>query len=179
MSEKRFDYCIVNTKTYDVYGFYPKEIAEDMLVKAKEHAAKEIKDYDKLIADYPDRTKYWQECKNAYVDALYEIMTYKEFILRRKERLTSAPIREITKEEYIRCFNVMLPLKYCIHNGMEMFCMREMYTGPFTTQYLKSGDKYYAAMVDVTDKDTWIPARLERMKETEPQVDEEEEIYYD
>ena len=51
---------------------------------------------------------------------------------------------------------------WCTVEGVEMFCMSEMWTGTYTTQYAhdhRTG-KYYSKMVDVTDRDTWINTYL-------------------
>lgn len=173
------DLVVVNKKTYEIYDFCTKETAEEVL-KATEHsAADNIKGYDTLIRDYPDRADYWESCKRKYTDAKYAVMTYKEFLRQQQNYLTSGPIAEITREQYEQALNVLLPYRYCTHNGITMFCFREMYTGSFTTQYAKAGDKYYSAMVDVTDTSTWIAARISKIMDNDIRRTEERESEYE
>ena len=55
--------------------------------------------------------------------------------------------------------------RHCIGvNGVEMFCMSEMYSDTYTTQYAydhRTG-KYYCKMVDSEDTSTWIHTLLRK-----------------
>jgi hypothetical protein len=74
--------------------------------------------------------------------------------------MVSGEVKEITREDFYEALDCLPPLKWCTKSNVEMFCMREMYTGTYTTQYAKKDGKYYSAMVDVTDENTWIHNRL-------------------
>lgn len=90
------------------------------------------------------------------VNAGCKVMTFDDFIELQKRKLIDGQLKEITEDDYNEALNVLPPLYWTTINGVEMFCMREMYTSTYTTQYAKLGDKYYCTMVDVTDKSTWI-----------------------
>ena len=66
-------------------------------------------------------------------------------------------MKEITEETFEDMLNVLPPIKWCTIDGIEMFCMSEMLTGFYTSQYIhdKGTNKYYHKIVDVTDKATW------------------------
>lgn len=70
--------------------------------------------------------------------------------------MLSGGVKETTEEIFSEMLNVLPPLYWCTIDGVEMFCMSEMYTGTFTNQYARVGEKYYTAMVDITDQSTWI-----------------------
>ena len=103
--------------------------------------------------------EYWQNRVDEYtkkVNAGVQIMTFDDFRELEKKRLVDGKLTEITEDDFNEALNVLPPLYWTTIAGVEMFCMREMYTGPYTTQYARLGDKYYCTMVDVTDKSTWI-----------------------
>lgn len=158
------DYVVVNINgNYaNVYDFCTPETAEEVIKKAIEQARKTVETYNSCIVNYPDRADYWKECRKQYETAKYELMTFDEFLKRQKQIMLSGGIKEITKEEFDEKLNALPPLKFCRRNNMEMFCMSEMYAGTYTTQYAYSlvTGKYYSAMVDVTDPETWINKRL-------------------
>ena len=159
-----FDYVVVDVNGVfaNIYDFCTPETAGKVIRKATEQAEKEVKDYDKLILDYPDRADYWESCRKQYETAKYEMMIFDEFLKRQKEVLLFSGVKEVTKEEFHEALNMLPPLKWCRKHNMEMFCMSEMYTGTYTTQYAYSlvTGKYYSAMVDVTDEETWIYNRI-------------------
>lgn len=158
------DYVVVNINgNYaNVYDFCTPESAEEVIKKAIEQARKTVETYNSCIVNYPDRADYWKECWKQYETAKYELMMFDEFLKRQKQIMLSGGIKEITKEEFDEKLNALPPLKFCRRNNMEMFCMSEMYAGTYTTQYAFNlvDSKYYKAMVDITDPETWINKRL-------------------
>ncbi|MGL5436016.1 MAG: hypothetical protein ACRDBO_11535, partial [Lachnospiraceae bacterium] len=72
------------------------------------------------------------------------------------------PLKETTEEQFEEALNVLPPLKWCTIDGIEMFCMSEMYTATYTNQYARYEGKYYKKMVDVTDKSTWLNNYLKK-----------------
>lgn len=90
------------------------------------------------------------------LDNGFKVMTFDEFQEAQKKKLITGELKEVTEDQYNEMLNILPPLYWVTINGVEMFCMCEMYTGSFTTQYARVGDKYYCTMVDVTDKNTWI-----------------------
>lgn len=158
------DYVIVdvNGGYSSVYDFCTPETAQEIIDKATAKAIQQCIDYDNLIEKYPDRESYWKSCKKQYEKAQYEMMTFEEYLARQKKTMVSGEISEVTKEDFENALNCLPPIKWCTRNNIEMFCMREMYTGTYTTQYAFNlvNSKYYSAMVDVTDEKTWINNRL-------------------
>lgn len=145
-----------------VYDFCTPETAAGIIARAEEKAKKQVNDYNNLIIEYPDRADYWKSCKAQYEKAKYEMMTFSEYLERQKKEMVSGPVTEVTKEDFDNALNCLPPLKWCTRHNMEMFCMREMYTGTYTTQYAYSlvSGKYFSAMVDITDENTWINNRI-------------------
>lgn len=149
---------MVDMQTYMI--FCTPETAQAIIDKATAKAIEEVISYDELIKDYPERAEYWRNCKKEYETAKYEMMTFNEYLSRQKKAMVSGEVKEVTEEDYNNALNCLPPLKWCQRDGFEMFCMREMYTGTYTTQYAEKNGKFYSAMVDITDENTWIHNRL-------------------
>lgn len=151
----------VNGGFASVWNFCDANNALEELKQAQKSAADNVATYESYIKNYPDRADYWKRCKAEYENAKYEIMTFDEFLKRQKIAMTGGEVVETTEAQFDEMLNILPPLKWCNIDGVEMFCMREMYTGTYTNQYARIGDRYYTAMVDVTDKETWIHNRLQ------------------
>lgn len=148
----------------ELYTFTTEQDKEKDLHLANRSTRLHIERYSELILDYPDRAEYWTSCLNRHKAISWEIMTYEDFREREKKNLITGELLEITKEDFDEHFNMLPPLKWCTRHNVEMFCMREMYTGTYTTQYAYSlvTGKYYCTMVDVTDPETWIDKILDK-----------------
>lgn len=135
MSDFNKEIVLVNTKNINIYAFVGNSDKNELLEDAK---------------------KYYKNDELVF-------MEFESFLNFQKEQLMkNATITEVTKENYTDALNVLPPIKYCTIDGVTMFCMCEMYTGSFTTQYAKVGDKYFTKLVDITDKETWIHKNLIR-----------------
>lgn len=158
------DYVIVNVNGgyANVYDFCTPETAQEIIDKATERASETVATYNSHIVNYPERADYWRNCKKEYETAKYEMMTFEEYLSRQKKTMVSGEVKEVTKEDFYEALNCLPPLKWCTKSNIEMFCMREMYTGTYTTQYGYNlvNNKYYSTMVDITDETTWIHNRL-------------------
>lgn len=143
-----------------VYDFCTLEDSQAKLNQAQANAIENVETYNRYIKDYPQQADYWTKCKKEYESAKYEAMTFDEFLKRQKIAFTTGEITEVTEEKFDDMLNVLPPLYWTTIGGVEMFCMGEFYTGTYTTQYARVGDKYYTAMVDATDRETWIHKRL-------------------
>ena len=156
------EYVIVNVNGgfSHVYDFCTPETAQKIIDRATEKARETVETYNSHIVNYPERADYWESCKKEYETAKYEMMTFEEYLSRQKKAMVSGEVTEITEENYNDALNCLPPLKWCNREGFELFCMREMYTGTYTTQYAKKNGKYYRAMVDASDENTWIHNRL-------------------
>jgi len=110
--------------------------------------------------DYPEQKQYWSDrADEAEYNAEHiSIMSYDNFAVREREILLAGEPEEVTEETFEEQLDVLPPLAWCSIGGVEMFCMAEMYTGSYTTQYAhdKISNKYYCKMVDVSDRKTWI-----------------------
>ena len=130
------------------------ETEEELLTRAENYRQNEIAAWDKNRTQYP-----CEKFENYYTSSLekeYKIMTWDEFEAFQKDYYIGQPIAETTEENFEDMLNVLPPKKWCTINGVEMFCMSEMLTGVYTSQYAKCNEKYYTKIVDVTDKTTWI-----------------------
>lgn len=146
----------VNIKTYSIYDFlHDGETEKDLLERAIKAKQDDINTWEKNCETYPDVEQYKIYLKQAK-EKEYKIMTWDEFEQGLRKYLLSDGPAEITEDEYNEMLNVLPPLNWCTKNGVEMFCMSEMYTGSYTTQYAKHNGKYYRKMVDYLDESTWI-----------------------
>lgn len=150
----------VNGCFSSVWNFVDADNALEEIARAQKSAAETVARYESHIINYPDQADYWKSCKAQYENAKYELMTFDEFLQRQKKHMLSGGVTETTEEQFDEMLNILPPLNWCTIDGVEMFCMCEMYTGTYTNQYARIGDKYYTAMVDVTDRSTWIHNRL-------------------
>lgn len=150
----------VNGNFTSVWNFVDADNALEEIARAQKSAAETVARYESHIINFPDDADYWKSCKAEYENAKYEVMTFDEFLQRQKTAMISGDIKETTEERFDEMLNILPPLKWCTIDGVEMFCMCEMYTGTYTNQYARIGNKYYTAMVDVTDRSTWIHNRL-------------------
>lgn len=164
------NYVIVNNIDFSgVFSFlHADETAEQGIKRAEKFYEEDKRIYSSHLVNFPDNADYWQQCLSKVIDKLnagFSVMTYEEFIDRQKEYFCSLPIEEVTEEQYQEMLNVLPPIYYTNCRGCVCFCMCEMYTGTFTNQYCyePASGKYYTALVDVTDKNTWIPERLAKV----------------
>lgn len=150
--------CVVDISRYRIYNFAETyDEARRINDKAIESMLDDIQTWENNCKQYPDTPMFENYLKQAKAKQ-YEIMTYAEFTERERNHLLGGELKEVTAERFEEMLNVLPPLKWCTIDGIEMFCISEMYTGTYTYQYAhdKSNDKYYSKMVDILDKFTWI-----------------------
>lgn len=152
---------IVNTVDMSVFDFGNAKNAEDKIKAAYRRKAKEIERLEGLLTKYPDNHIFVGMLNEARA-ARYEAMTWEAFEIRQRGFLLRGRPEEVTQEVFEEQLNVLPPLAWCTVQGVEMFCMSEMYTGTFTSQYAydRTTGKYYSKMVDVRDRKTWINTYL-------------------
>ena len=149
--------CVVDVVGINIYNFSNSQIkAEETLIKAIESNKEDIETWSNHCKNYPDTEQFKIYLKQAQ-DKKYEIMTYEEFVQLERKHFLDEPLKEIDEERFEDMLNVLPPIKWCTIDGIEMFCMSEMLTGFYTSQYMhdKGRNKYYHKIVDVTDKETW------------------------
>lgn len=150
------DILAVNIKTYSVFDFlHDGETGEQLLQRANISKEKEIENWTENCRNVPDEESFKSYLKAAQ-ETEYRIMTWEEFQEGEKKHLLSDSLEEVTEETWEEMLCVLPPYKWCTIDGIEMFCMSEMYTGTYTMQYAKYNGKYYCKMVDSADQSTWI-----------------------
>lgn len=155
-----YDKVIVEMETLTIYDFvYENEAEAVALQRAKKYYSKQVAEYEELYMK--DNSDYWEfTLKQARkkLAAGCKIMSYEQFKSEEKNKLLSDNPKEIDQEEYESMLNILPPLFLTKINGIEMFCMIEMYSSTYTTQYAHdmTTNKYYSKMVDCKDKSTWL-----------------------
>ena len=150
--------CIVDVEHLQIFDFVEtEEQAEKTFFKAIEQCQNDIKTWESHCKTYPDTEQfkiYLEQTKNKR----YRIMTYDEFLQTERDYYINSPLTEITEEEFHEMLNVLPPLKWCTMHNIEMFCISEMWSGSYTSQYAYNlvTCKYYHKIVDIKDKSTWI-----------------------
>lgn len=155
----------VDVKHCTTYDFlYDGETIDQLLQRANVSKARDIASWTRNVENYPDVADFKNYLKSAQ-EKEYKVMTWDEFKQFQKSFLLDDKLTEITAEIFEDMLGVLPPLYWTEHNGVEMFCMSEMYTGTYTNQYAhdKHTDKYYTKMVDSADRSTWICEVLRKM----------------
>ena len=122
----------------------------------------EVRRYMENHREYPrildDGTEFWEEQMKREEKRIYKVVSYDEYKKLEREAILGMPLKEITEEIYNKMLNILPPLAYTTHNGVEMFCSAEFYKSFYTSQYAHDtkSDKYYTKLVDYTDRNTWI-----------------------
>lgn len=161
-----YNMVIVNMAYLDIYDFLREnETEQEAEERGNNFYRKNLELVKEHLKDYGG--EYWEEqVKNNIqkVKAGCKLMPYEEFKKLERKKLLDGKLTEITKEKFEEMFDTLPPLFWTTHDNVEMFCMREMYTGRYTTQYAhdRNRNKYYSAMVDCKDKSTWICELLKR-----------------
>jgi len=155
MNNYDYNYVVAYKNRCGFFDFrYEEESLDDLLQRAIDRKYKEINRWKELLS------KRYESCWVEYLERAEQdipmVMTWEDYQEHEKRILLSDDLQEITEEQYNDALDVLPPLKWCQKNGVEMFCICEMYTGSYTTQYAKAGGKYYTKMVDVLDDSTWI-----------------------
>lgn len=138
-----------------------EEKALESAVLALYQEAIEVEEY---AVKYPKNAEYWKARANEYrrESESAKIVTWEEFQKIQRDFFISEKPVEVSEEDYYEHLDVLPPIHYISRNGFTMFCMSEMYTGTYTTQYARDNKtgKYYCLTVDVTDPETWIYNRI-------------------
>lgn len=146
----------VDVNTYTIYDFLrDDETEEELLCRANKKKEMNIKNYKELIND-GSHTDFYEKILRQEMNKEYKIMDFDTCLINKKKHMLKDEIKEVTAEIYNAQLSELPPLNYCTINGVEMFCMSEMYDATFTTQYARYKGKYYSKMVDAMDKNTWI-----------------------
>lgn len=154
---------VVELATMQVFTLLNDNLTDEEVEKEVERAEQSYADDFKRIKEiaennpsdtyYQDRLKAETKLKRNCV-----VMTLTDYLKAEREHILSKELKEITEEEYQEMLNVLPPLYWTTIDSVEMFCMCEMLTGTYTSQYAhdRRTDKYYVKTVDCKDKSTWI-----------------------
>lgn len=146
----------VDINTYTIYDFQrDNETEEELLGRANKKKELNIETYKENIKD-GFYIEFYEKMLRQEESKEYKIMTWDEYMVGKRKHMLSGEIKEVVSDIWYEQLNVLPPLKWCTRDGVEMFCMSEMYDGTYTTQYAKYNGKYYSKMVDVMDESTWI-----------------------
>lgn len=150
--------CVVDTYKVSIYTFCTESSAKEELRKAERSRDNSVATWGKHIQNYPERAEMFRKYLDADRQSTFEIMTFGEFEKLQREKLLAGVPEEITEERFEEMLNVLPPIKWTRRDGVEMFCMSEMWTGSYTNQYAHDhySGKYYCKMVDCLDESTWI-----------------------
>ena len=157
--------CVVNIANMQVFDYtFEKRECSDLLQKAETYKAENIERYTRYIDEYPQNKEYWKICLEKEKNAMFEVMTFDDYLSKQKEYFISKPMSEVDEETWNNMLDILPPLHYCERNGVVMFCIMEMYTGTYTNQYAydRKTKKYWTKMVDCTDPTTWIDTFLRK-----------------
>jgi hypothetical protein len=148
---------VADTNTTTVYNFESEnETAEQILERARANQKEDTALCYRYSREYYNEYEYWIKRFEAEKNKNWQIMLYGDFLkLERAKRLEGGPV-EITEDKWWEMLECLPPMKWCTIDGVEMFCMSEMLSGPYTAQYARAGKNYYTKTVDVYDKTTWI-----------------------
>jgi hypothetical protein len=163
MENTKKEIVVADLTTLSIWTFAKTmESAWDGLRRALDNQRHDITMYENYIVEYPDNESYWKKQLDVATKKQYQIMDFKEFKAEERKQLLSGKPKRITKARFWEMLEVLPPLKWCTIDGVEMFCISEMYTGSYTNQYAldKKTNKYYTKMVDCRDKTTWINVLL-------------------
>ena len=148
----------VDINTMSVYDFLRDgETEKDLLSRANQSRQRDIDSWSAHCKDYPD-TKSFKEYLLQAEKKQYKVMDFEEFRKMERDFYINEELKEVTEENFEEMFEILPPLKFCTRANVEMFCMCEMLTGTYTSQYahnLVTG-KFYTKIVDCKDESTWI-----------------------
>jgi len=148
---------VVNLTNMQVFDYLRMdETIEDLLLRAQDASANSAKVWESHCKNYPDNSDYYLRMLENERASNFKVMSQDEYFMAERQFYVSKPLMAVTEERFNEMLNVLPPLYWTTISGVEMFCMSEMYTSSYTTQYAKAGDKYYSKMVDVNDRTTWI-----------------------
>ena len=96
-----------------------------------------------------------KEAREIYPEDNWTILTEKQY--EEKQRaLYIKPPEEITEERYYEMLDVLPPLRWVTRNGVQSFILAEPLDLNYYTQFAKYNDKYYTAVVEYGNPETYL-----------------------
>ena len=137
----------------------PSEV-DAKLARANASREANIETYKSRIVNDPNNAEMWNRELERYKRAEYVAGDWEAFTAAQRQHLIGE-IHEITEEEWYEALEVLPPANWGNYpGGFEMFYCIEAFAASYYSQYARKDGKYYTALVDITDKNTWINNRL-------------------
>lgn len=148
--------CVVDAHSVQLWTYTTPENADRDVSAAKASAAEHLPFWEKFAA--MSGNPHDAEVAESYRRADYRVMTFGDFLRLERNKILGQPLEEITADRFNEMLDILPPLAWTQHNGVEMFCISEFYTGSYTSQYAhdRTTGKYYTKLVDYHDRSTWI-----------------------
>ena len=143
----------------------------DEVDKAIEEAKRFYQEHLDLVKsnleNYPKDEKFWKERINEYSGILkggFEAVTFEEYRRREISKWVTGKVSKISQKEYESALGELPPLNYTRIDDASWFFICEMLTLSVTNQYYhdRTNDRYYTALVDLYDRNTWIDKLLKK-----------------
>lgn len=88
-------------------------------------------------------------------DHALEIMTYSEYMERKRGFYLNQPIQEVSSEDWDSIYNAMPNAKKCSIDQVKLIT-EESLDDIYAIQYASYGYRYYTKIVDGSDETTWL-----------------------
>ena len=158
--EYNYDFVSVEMSAVQTFDFMIKgESVAEAEARGNKYYQEELELVKSHLQNYGG--EYWESQVKSIskkVDVGCKLMTFEQYQEAQRKHLLDGELTEITEDKFEDALNVLPPICWTTHNNVEMFCMSEMYTGSYTSQYAhdKRTNKYYTKLVDCKDRSTWI-----------------------
>lgn len=152
------DLVVADLNNMKIWNFATQETAEAVLARANAQREESINTWKSHIENYPNAKDTFGQYLASEERTVWQIMSYDDYKEAERLRMIGGELKEIDEDRFNEMLDVLPPLYWTTHDGVEMFCMSEMYSGTYTSQYAcdHRTNKYYTKMVDCRDKSTWI-----------------------
>lgn len=96
--------------------------------------------------------------QDAYPTRHYRAMPADRYSDEERRFYLSGPMAPVSAEEFGEAPSLCSPINHRREGDFERFCLGEILTASFATQYARLGDRHYSKIVDFLDATTWITA---------------------
>ena len=138
-----------------------KEGVADGIKYARDYDERDLRSLEQNAIEYPSMSDFWAEQiakTKKRIEGGYIAQTVEQHVAEERKRLVDGVVKEISQEDFDEALCVLPPMKWIRNERYSMFCMSEMWSYSFTSQYLrdKVTGKCYTTMVDIHDESTWL-----------------------
>lgn len=96
-----------------------------------------------------------KEAREIYPEDNWTILTEKQYEAKQRA-LYIKPPKEITEARYYEMLDVLPPLRFVTRNGVQSFILAEPLDLNYCTQFAKYNGKYYTAVVEYGNPETYL-----------------------